>query len=291
MPLFLTTDAVGLREDLTDEIVNITPTETPVFSAADKVRAEATLHEWQTDSLAAAASNVITEGADATLPTLTATTRVGNRTQIMRRVFGVSKTIEEVSKAGRDSEYSYQAEKAMKALARDTEFELIRQSSASGSARQLQGLNAAISTNTSTGATRDLTETLYNDMLQTVFDSGGNPNVTLCNGFQKRQISTFGAGTQGLQRTIALGERRLINSVQQYDSDFGEQTVIIDRHLNSDRILLLEMALIKIAVLRNTKHYPLPDDGGGPRGMIEHELTLVYGNEAAHGEILNLSTS
>lgn len=202
--------------------------------------------------------------------------------------------MEAVSLAGRDSEYGFQAEKAMKALARDTEFDLIRNSSASGAsgtARNLQGVFAAISTNTSSAAAgRDLLEDLYNSMLQTVFDAGGNPNVTYCNGFQKRQISAF-AGPGGMRRNIALDDRRIVNAVDVYESNFGLQTIILDRHVPAAQIALLEQAMWRVAFLRPTKHYPLPDNGGGPRGKIEQELTLEYGAESSSGEILNLTTA
>lgn len=294
MPVYQTYQAIGEKEDLLDLIVNITPTETPFFTACKRTDATGTFHESQTDTLAAAATNAVVEGVDATFPTLSPTTRIGNYCQIMNKAFWVSHTMEAVSKAGRDSEYGYQAEKAMKELARDTEFELLRSTSASGAsgtARSLDGLFAWITTNTSTAASsRDLLEELYNDMLQTIFDSGGNPNVTYCNGFQKRQISAF-TGPTNTRRNIALDDRTLINAVDAYDSNFGKQVIVIDRHVPAAQIALVEQALWRVAILRATKHYPLPDDGGGPRGKIEHELTLESGNQAASGEILNLTTS
>ncbi|NBV27959.1 head protein, partial [bacterium] len=40
-------DAVGLREDLTDIIYNISPTDTPFMSSIAKTKATAVNHEWQ----------------------------------------------------------------------------------------------------------------------------------------------------------------------------------------------------------------------------------------------------
>ena len=42
---------VGNREDLTDEIWKISPTETPFFSAVEKIGTKAVNHEWQTVAL------------------------------------------------------------------------------------------------------------------------------------------------------------------------------------------------------------------------------------------------
>ncbi len=44
---FLTTAAIGNREDLTDIIYRISPTQTPVINMASKAKATNTLHEWQ----------------------------------------------------------------------------------------------------------------------------------------------------------------------------------------------------------------------------------------------------
>ncbi len=54
---YLTFSAKGIREDLTDIIYTISPTQTPFMSSVGKAKATQTFHEWQTDSLAAAQTN------------------------------------------------------------------------------------------------------------------------------------------------------------------------------------------------------------------------------------------
>ena len=61
---FLTFSAIGNREDLADVIFNISPTDTPFMGAIAKSKATAVLHEWQLDTLAAAAANAQLEGDD-----------------------------------------------------------------------------------------------------------------------------------------------------------------------------------------------------------------------------------
>jgi hypothetical protein len=75
----------GVREDLSDLIANISPTDTPFSTAIGKgPPAENTFFEWQTDALASAdTTNAILEGDDVgTYQTNTPTVRVGNRCQI-----------------------------------------------------------------------------------------------------------------------------------------------------------------------------------------------------------------
>ena len=90
---------------------------------------------------------------------------------------------------------------------------------------------------------------------------------------------------------IALADKTLVNAVDYYKSSFGTLSIILNRHAPTDEVYLLEMAMWRVAILRPTKHYPLPDDGGGPRGKIEHELCVEYGNEASSAKIENLTTS
>ena len=72
-------DAIGLREDLSDIIYNISPTDTPFMSSIPQSKATAVTHEWQLDSLAAASgSNAQIEGNEVTFSAITATTRKSN---------------------------------------------------------------------------------------------------------------------------------------------------------------------------------------------------------------------
>ena len=97
---FDTYDSIGEREDLSDVIYNISPTDTPFLSSAAKTQATAVLHEWQTDSLAAAVTNnQVIEGDDATAEAITATTRLSNSCQIMDKVIVITGTQEAVDKA------------------------------------------------------------------------------------------------------------------------------------------------------------------------------------------------
>lgn len=115
---FKTYESIGNREDLSDIIYNISPVETPFLSMAGRSKAKARRHEWQTDSLASAATNQAVEGDDATANTATPTVRVSNDCQILSKVVAVTGTQEAVDKAGRNSEMSYQIAKRSKELKR-----------------------------------------------------------------------------------------------------------------------------------------------------------------------------
>ena len=98
---FDTYDSVGEREDLSDFIYSISPTDTPFLSSAAKTQATAVVHEWQTDALAAASSsNAVIEGDEATLDASVATVRLSNSSQIMDKTVVITGTQESVDKAG-----------------------------------------------------------------------------------------------------------------------------------------------------------------------------------------------
>ncbi len=84
---FVTYSAVGNREDLSDMIYRIDPVDTPFMSGAEKEKATAVNHEWQTQALAPADSgNAQLEGDDPTTTTTTPTVRLGNQCQISYKV-------------------------------------------------------------------------------------------------------------------------------------------------------------------------------------------------------------
>jgi hypothetical protein len=97
-------DAVGIREDLSDVIHDVSPEDTPFYSACAKGKARNTYHEWMTDSLRASATNAHIEGDETTAEARTATTRLGNYTQIFKNAVIIPGTDEGLDKAGRAKE-------------------------------------------------------------------------------------------------------------------------------------------------------------------------------------------
>src|SRR5215813_13437204 len=90
---FASYESVGNREDLSDLIYRIDPTDTPFISGIEREKATAVNHEWQTQALAAVdTSNAVLEGDDATTDVVTPTVRLGNIAQISDKVARVSGT-------------------------------------------------------------------------------------------------------------------------------------------------------------------------------------------------------
>lgn len=290
-----TYDAVGNREDLTNAVVMISPEKTPLWSGSSKVTVKGRYHEWQTDALASAGANAQIEGADYSFAIPTTRTRVGNYTQIFTKTLEVSGTQMAVDVAGVENEFSYQMEKRMKEMATDIEKALITgtgNSGASGTARELKGALAWVSTSVETGSgtgTEALTEDMFNDLLQSVYDAGADPDCAYVNSFQKRQISSFATSNT---RNLEMGaEGRLRNYVSVYESDFGVIEIKLDQFMDTDKVLVTDSSMFKVGILRGVSTEQVAKVADSRRGALVGELTAEVGNEKGLGKITQLTTS
>jgi hypothetical protein len=315
MTQFRTYAAIGLREDLSDIIYNISPTDTPFMSSVGKTKATAVYHEWQTDSLAAAAANAAVEGADASTATLSPTTRVGNRTQISQKTVGVTGTLQAVDKAGRKSELAYQLSKASSEIKRDMEFTFLNNTvqsngTAGSTARVLGGLQTWLATNgdfgsggsagssgttaRTNGTNRTFTETELKTVIKEVFESGGSPKILMVTPAHKQTVSAF-AGIAA-QRYMAPSDAptTIIGAADIYLSDFGSVSVVPNRFMLSGNsanevAFVLDPEYAAVAYLRPFQTIELAKNGDSDRTQLLVEYTLEVKNEAAHGIIADLS--
>jgi hypothetical protein len=148
--------AIGIREDLSNIIYNISPEETPFMSNVGKSSCDNTYFEWQTDALASAStSNRVAEGDDASALAVAEPTRRGNYTQISTKAIQTSGTAEAVDFAGRKSTEAYQMAKRAKELKLDMEAMLLTNNGmvagSSGTARETGSVGAWIQSNLENG--------------------------------------------------------------------------------------------------------------------------------------------
>jgi hypothetical protein len=314
MPTYQTYTAIGQREDLSDVIYNISPTDTPFMSSIGKNKATATFHEWQTDSLAAAALGGAVEGADQSSITASPTSRVGNRTQIFTKAIAIAGTLEAVDKAGRKSEKAYQMAKVSAELKRNIELTLLsNQVSAVGNsstARTLGGLQAWLNTNydggtsgvagsggstaRTDGTNRTFTETILKTVVAEVYTAGGSPKVLMVNPAHKQLVSAF-AGIAA-QRYMAPSDQptTIIGAADVYMSDFGTISVVPNRFMNSDNsgnetAFIVDPDMAAVSFLRPFETIELAKTGDAEKTQLLCELTLEVKNQAAHGIIADLT--
>jgi hypothetical protein len=297
---FDTYDSVGEREDLSDVIYSISPTDTPFLSSAAKTQATAVLHEWQTDSLAAAStSNAVIEGDEATLDASTATTRLSNSTQIMDKTVVITGTQESVDKAGRASELAYQIAKRAKELKRDMEAtitgNIAEVGGNSSTARKMGTLGSWVTTNDdlasdgasgagagnaahTDGTQRAFTEAQLKSVIKSVWNAGGDPSMIMVGPFNKQKLSGF---TGNSTRFDAGADATLYTSVDVYASDFGQLQVVPNRFSRDRDAYVLDMEYWGIAFLRDFSMHELAKTGDSEKRQLLVEATLESRNEAA----------
>lgn len=313
MPLptntFATYQAIGNREDLSDDIFKISPTETPIFSACDKVKGDAVYHEWQIQELASAdTANAVLEGDDATTDAVTPTVRKGNRMQISDKVARVTGTQQVVEKAGRDDELAYQEMLKGQELKIDMESILFgtNQTQVTGdttTARKAASILSWIATNDDhvgtspttsgtvtrvDGTQRAFTEAMLKNVVSLAWTQGGKPGHIFTGAFNKQVMSTF---TGRATPTEDTKSKTIVAAVDAYESDFGKMKVIPCRNIRSRDVFVLEMDKWAIAFLRKMESVPLAVTGDSRRKQILSEYTLVSRNEKASGSINDLTTS
>ncbi len=299
---------VGIREDLTDVIYNISPTETPFMTSIGKGKAANTLHEWQTDALAAATTNSQIEGDDINALTATATVRVQNYMQISTKAVVISGTMDAVLKAGRKSELAYQMAKRGKELKRDMEYVLTQnQAGNAGSAsaaRKTRALENWYGTNTSggtsyatatgitatatDGTTRPFTESLLKNVLKSVFTAGGDPTMLMVGPFNKQVVSSF---TGNATRFDKSEDKKLIASIDVYASDYGELKVVPNRFQRERTAHVLDLEYWSVSYLRPMQVSDIAKTGDSEKKFMVVEYGLESRNEAASGVIADLTTS
>lgn len=303
---------VGNREDLSDIIYNISPTDTPFVSAIGRGSADATYVEWQTDTLVSAnADNYTVQGDDLANESRPNTTRVGTHTQIFKKVVGTSSTVQAVKQAGRKNEHALQLAKAGKEMKRDMEarFTANKASVAATAsvAGQTAGALAWLTTNVSRGSSganggfsagivaaatngtqRAFTETLLKTVIASAWNNGGEPSLAIMSLTQKQTAAAF-AGLAQSRREAGDKKLKIIAGADVYVSDTGEIQLVPDRFCSTRDALIVDPNMWEIAVLDPMKRVPLAKTGLADRDALYTEVALKCLNEAGSGVVADLT--
>ena len=310
-----TYDVTTIREDLSDALASITPTETIFMSSIGTRNVDNTYFEWSEVDLAAAADNRQIEG-DVGLSNSAPTNAVrkGNYTQISAKVVEVSSTNQAVNGVADAQSVARQVAYKLSEMKRDMEKMMLDNvaaaAGASGTARQTAGLPAFLTSNTERGAggadgttsgagsagypnaaatdgtARAITEALLKSVIASCWDAGAEPSVVLCGSSQKQTISTF---TGNATRYKEAEDSKLNAAIDVYISDFGELQIVPARHNRARDVFVLDPNYAEVAYLQTAKQEPLAKTGLSERRLISAEYGLQVTSEKAHGVIADCS--
>lgn len=282
------------REDLTDVVTNISPTQTPITTMIGKTKANGIYHEFPKDELADAAANAHLEGEDDVAAAAPARGRDGNYTQIMKKGYSVTASQQAVKTAGVADEYGYNMIKAMKELAKDLEFAITTQTAwAKGdekTARAMAGIPGCIKTNVidNGGTARVITQPVITQALKKAWAAGGEPNKLIVSAANKVNISAM---TTSNTKNIDASKKKIIEAIDVIDTDFGRVEIVASRFMPDTSVYVIDPQYLSVAWLRPFKKKDLNADFDGKAGMITGEMTLEVRGEKGQAIIKDLKVS
>lgn len=159
----------------------------------------------------------------------------------------------------------------------------------------------------STATIANTTDSVIQGLLQSIYEQTGKSKTftLLCGPTLKRAFTGFTQVQFGSTNTAAsvrvynadLSENKIEQKVDIFVGDFGELLLVPDLYLRTDVStaaslrsgFILDMDGVHIRYNRRPRYSPLPDLGGGPRGIVDTIAALQVDNPLTHGKIATAS--
>jgi len=321
-----TYDVTTIREDLSEAMASLTPTDTIFMSTVGSRNVDNTYYEWSEVDLAAVdTSNRQLEGDSLGNSAATNAVRKGGYTQISAKVVEVSSTNNAVNGVQNAQTTAKQVAYKLQELKRDMESMLLdnvaANAGAAGTARASAGLPAYLTTNVSRGSggangttsgtgtsghvdaaatdgtLRPITEALLKGVIADCWNEGATPSIVMCGSAQKQKISTF---TGNATRFKEAEDAKLSAAIDVYESDFGQLQIVPNRRMRSRTVssvaytpdvFVLDPSYAEVVYLQTAKQEPLAKTGLSERRLISCEYGLQVTSEKAHGVIADINAS
>ncbi len=294
MTTLVTYNMVGVAEDVSSTIANISPSATPFQSLVKSEKVHSRTFEWLEDSLRSAANTALVEGADSSMTAVGQPTTRSNTTQIVGESFQVSATSDAVKTHGRAKETAYNLAKVLKQVKLDVEKSMIgvSQAAVAGSAsaaRKMASIDQQISTTVDAGSnsTDALTEAKLLELGQTCYTNGSDPSVLMIKPADSTIIAGF-ASSSNRQRDLA-DAKTLVNSIDVLVTSFGTYKVILNRLNLATHAYLIDPSMFKQCVLRPFTRTLLAKSGDSDKHMVIGEISVKHSQFGDSGMITGLS--
>lgn len=316
---FVTTSAVGNREELSDVVSRITPEDTPIYSMINKGKCKSVHPEWETDELAAPAENIVPEGTEYTFGAITPPERLGNYTQIMTKDWIISGTQEVVDEAGNVQKRKYQKLKKGVEIRKDVELAIVtNNASVGGATREFGGLPTWIETNANrdgggsnggfnsttgltvaatNGSQRAFTKVIMDDVMKQGYEEGANFRHLVASPYIKSVFVTFMSDTNVASFRYAVDNGKgnsIVANADVYEGPFGKVMIHPNRVMATSagvarNAFFLDTEFVEFLWLRKIQEDKgLAKTGDADKGVIIGEGTLKVKNERGLGVAADL---
>lgn len=223
------------------------------------------------------------------------TTKSGlyNYTQIFEEEVKVAATMQATAKYTKQNDPEYQIGAQLEIIGVNMERTLLfgrRAAAAAGLPGSMDGIQNRISTNVYNKSSAALTQAMLEDAMQDIWTAGGRPSLIVVNATQQRRINTFLDGYREADyEDVVLG-----SMVRRYKTNFGEVDILLDRHMPTDEVWILDEEKIGFGPLEgralSTMKLP-PLSKEYDVWQISGEYTSETRLEASHARIYGLATT
>lgn len=284
--------------DLSEEIKLTSPTDTPLttllMGRGAVVPATDITVSWRERKLNETRGTLKLEGAEAGDPIKSTRSTLSNLCQIIEKVTQVSGTAQALNPKGIGKSFEAEVNDRLIETKRDLEWYFLNGTKAAGSEtvpRQMNGLVNLVNADNVVDATEGLTEALMLDAMQKMWDHGSQGEYfTFVNAGTKRIINSLIKTDGNIRINTEQGLNQVLGiTVQKIESDFGTLNLVLDRHMDANTMLILDLDQVEIAELRGTFFEMLPKNGDYFKGHILNESTIKLLNSYSGAKLTNIT--
>lgn len=315
-----------VHEDVMDKIWDISNIPLPFTEICSKGTHSNRRCEFTESELdAPATDNAQIEGADSTTDDTKTGARLGNYTQTSTKNVKVSEQADASNSIGNQGKLSYQIAERQKELRRDVEAQMLtHQASVAGDGSAVAGISAGLGaqlkTNVSVGATgavggfntttglfvsptpgtaRALSEAKIRDILQQVYEAGGNTELLMARPNVIRKMSEYLFTSTARVATLTSQKNQggtdsltAYGSVNVFVTDFGQTVKMVDNRLQqvdattTSSMYFLDPTHLTHSFLKGYRTSPLGKTGLSDKRMMAVDYSLLVLNEKSQGAIL-----
>lgn len=290
---FLENEVIDLREEIALTSPTDTPLTTLLMGRGAIVPATDITVTWRERKLNEDRGTLKLEGAEAGDPVKSSRGTLSNVCQIIEKVTQVSGTAEKLNPKGIGSSFNAEVNDRLIETKRDLEWYFlngVRAAETETTPRQMNGLINLINADNVLDATAGLSEELMLDAMQKMWDHGSQGEYfTFVNASVKRALNNLLKSAANIRINIENGLSQTMGiTVQRVESDFGTLNMVLDRHMDVNTMLILDLDQVQIAELRGTFFEMLPKSGDYHKGHILNESTIKLLNSYSGAKLINI---
>lgn len=291
---FLENEVVDLKEEIALTSPTDTPLTTLLMGKGKVVKAADITVTWRERQLNDARGTLKVEGSEAGEAIKSSRSTLSNLCQIIEKVTKVSGTAQALDPKGIGKSFEAEIADRLLETKRDLEWYFLNGTKASESGitpRQMNGLVNLVNANNVVDATEGLSEELMLNAMQKMWDHGSQGEYyTFVNAGTKRLINKLLTTGGNIRVNTSNGLNQVMGiTVQKIESDFGTLNLVLDRHMDANTMLIVDLDQVEIAELRGTFFEMLPKAGDYFKGHILNESTIKLLNSYAGAKLTNIT--